>query len=329
MNVMDVLAAHGLAGKSVALPKDLKESIETMWEVNGLDTGSTTVFPEVDDDNSFYMTYSQKWTKKFSPNDGSVVWTVPLNFVVTSTCIGQDGFYYVFGETKCLKINRTTGAQTEIVFSFSYPFSIGQGTVDKSGDIYVGGTYNSKEIIAKLSPTGSMVWRHEIGTAYSISYYGIIFFESHIYSHQGGAVYKLTSNGSLVWVNSNISLRSVIPDPLDAKCLLSVSSPIGSSFVYVIRVDVSGSSDPVIKNRQEIPTSDDSRAGRMPRLRVIKDAVYAAVGSYGFKLRLSDLYLFGLYRDSTAPLKGVLSDSTFYSLPAKGLRRVKFSYKIL
>jgi glutamine cyclotransferase len=324
MNVMQVLADHGVVGgKKFALPKNLNEEEQIVWEASLVRTYD---FVNVDSEDNVYLTRgnpTDSEVKKFNAANGSVVWTVPLGFGVGTTCIGQDGFFYAFGSQKAAKINLTTGAKTEIIYSGVTLVSVYHATVDSSGNIYLScqdDTYTYVKIV-KFASNGAKQWLYSTGVVTSNQSTGAIVIGSNLYISAGSSVLKFTLTGSLIWMRAVYSLSGVIVDPLNSNYVLSFHNGVS-------RIDVSGSSDPVVLNTAQIPTNLGIQS--VNNLKVINGFIYANKGSHWYKIRLSDFKLVGAWENTYGALREIASDSTFYQLDTSALklRRVKFRYKI-
>lgn len=328
MNVMQVLADHGVVGgKKFALPKNLNEEEQIVWEAS---LARTYDIVNVDSNNDIYLTRKNSTdgeVKKFRATSGSVVWTVPLDFFVQTTCFGQDGFFYAIGNQKAAKINLTTGAKTDILFSGVSLLAVFKAAVDSSGNIYVSCQEAGFSYVRfyKFTPAGAKSWVYDTTTVTSNASTGAIIVGSNLYISAGSTVHKFTLTGTLIWAKAVYSLIGAIVDPSNSNFLI-VHSNDGA--FNAARMDVSGGSGPSVTNTTQIWMGQAS--SDTTRLKAINGFVYVIKQSHWYKIRLSDFKLVGAWENTYGELREIASDSTFYQLDTSALklRRVKFRYKI-
>ncbi|KMZ43995.1 MULTISPECIES: hypothetical protein [Bacillales] len=317
MNLTEVLAAHGLSGKKIALPKDLVEVDTIVWE-----TSNTVSYDLINLDNSDDIYLAKKYDTEVKKirSHGVVAWTVALDFGVSAVCIGQDGYYYAVGAKKAAKINMTTGAVTTITFSGFNLVSVYHAAVDISGNIYLScqdDTYTNVRAY-KIVPAGTRAWLYDSGVTTANGSSGICVISSHLYVNLGGNMYKFLLTGGLVWSGNGFDLYGVIPDPSDSSRAYALN---GRKFT---RYSLSGASGPTILNETSVNLGTIDFASVY--LRVIGEFGYVTTTEYWFKIRLSDLKVVGIRGDNK--IRAIASDSSFIILLAGVVRRMKYQYKI-
>ncbi|MGF9906972.1 hypothetical protein [Brevibacillus porteri] len=317
MNLTEVLAAHGLSGKKIALPKDLVEVDTIVWE-----TPITVSYDLINLDNSDDIYLAKKYDTEVKKirSYGVVAWTVALDFSLYAVCIGQDGYYYAVGTKKAAKINMTTGAVTTITFSGFNLVSVYHAAVDVSGNIYLScqdDTYTNIRAY-KILPAGTRAWLYDSGITTANGTSGICVISSYLYVNLGGDMYKFMLAGGFVWSGRGFEMHGVIPDPLDINRAYALN---GGKFT---RYGLSGASGPTVLNetRVDLGTGDSFS----PYLRVIGDFGYLTRNTYWYKIRLSDFKVVGIRGDNK--IRAIASDSSFIILDAGVVRRIKYRYKI-
>lgn len=253
------------------MPKDLVERDKLQWEV------PLTVDYEMlnmDSSDNIYLTKRYGSEVKKITYYCTTAWTVPLDFNVSATCIGQDDYFYAVGTKKAAKINMTTGGVTTITFSGFNLVSVYHVTVDVSGNIYMSCQDDTYTYIRtyKILPAGTRAWLYDSGVTTANGTSGICVISSYLYVNLGGNLYKFPLTGGLVWSGQGFDIYGVIPDPSDSNRAYALNGTL--RFIRCIWTHH------LKRTSVNLGTIDFSSV----YLRVIGDFGYVATSEYWFKI---------------------------------------------